>query len=200
MVLVHPGGPQIGSEIGLDRRGRTDRAAEHLVHSGDDAVHVHRTQLQRLLAAEGEQLLRQTCRAMRAADRRFGQPAPGCVGCRKPRLEQFEIADDRGQQIVEIVRHPSGEAPERLDLLRLDERLLGLTALGDGARDPLFERRIEFAQARFGLLAFEQVSADLILPAARPQRARTALISVSARSGRSSSDTLPSCAKARPRS
>ena len=171
MVLVDPGGPQIGSEIGFDQRGRTDRAAEHLVHAGDDAVDVHRPQLQRLLAAESEQLLRQTCRALRAADRRVGQPVPVRVGCRKPRLEQFEIADDRGQQIVEIVRHPAGEAPERLDLLRLDERRLGLTPLGDGARDPLFERRIEFAQARFGLLAFEQVSADLILPAARPQRA-----------------------------
>ena len=51
----------------------------------------------------------------------FPQPA-----LREPHLQQFEAAGDAGQQVVEVVRQPARELPDRLHLLRLPQRLLGL--------------------------------------------------------------------------
>ena len=58
------------------------------------------------------------------------------------RCERLQIADDDGQQVVEIVRHAAGQLADALHLLRLGElllralqRLLGLAPLGDVARD-----------------------------------------------------------------
>ena len=45
-------------------------------------------------------------------------------------LEKFGIADDHGQQIVEVVGDAAGELADGLHLLRLDELLLGALALG----------------------------------------------------------------------
>jgi len=39
-------------------------------------------------------------------------------------LENVGVADDRGQQIVEVVRDAAGEAAERVQLLRLPQLLL----------------------------------------------------------------------------
>ena len=44
---------------------------------------------------------------------------------------KIEVADDRGQQIVEVVRDAAGEAADRFHLLRLAQRLLGRLAPRD---------------------------------------------------------------------
>ena len=69
-----------------------------------------------------------------------GATAAGSSGSRL--LQQLQAAQDRHQQIVEIVRHAAGELADGIHLLRLKQRLarlfqrfLGLLALGDVARD-----------------------------------------------------------------
>ena len=50
------------------------------------------------------------------------------------------------QQIVEIVRNAAGQLADRLHLLGLTQRFLGLHELARPFGDPLFERRVEFGQ------------------------------------------------------
>ena len=44
-------------------------------------------------------------------------------------LQRLQIADDDGQQIVEVVRDPAGQLADRLHLLRLAKLFLGLPAV-----------------------------------------------------------------------
>ena len=44
---------------------------------------------------------------------------------------QLGVAEDRGQQVVEVVSDPSGEPPDTLQLLGLGELLLQSPSLGD---------------------------------------------------------------------
>ena len=54
-----------------------------------------------------------------------------------------EVADDRGQQIVEVVRDATGELADRLHLLRLSQRILGTASLGHVAQDERHEHGAE---------------------------------------------------------
>ena len=75
------------------------------------------------------------CRRENASSWRVS-PAPRCGGLAHavhealaPRrvglpVQHLEAAGDHHQQIVEVVRHAAGELPDRLDLLRLPQRLL----------------------------------------------------------------------------
>ena len=49
----------------------------------------------------------------------------------KPHQQQVAEADHRGQQIVEIVRHPTGKLADGLHLLRLGELDFEVLLLGD---------------------------------------------------------------------
>ena len=71
----------------------------------------------------------------------------------------IDIADDDGQQIVEIVGDAAGELADRLHLLRLAQRFFRLLAIGDRGGDPLLQRCIELAQRLLGAAAL----ADLAL-------------------------------------
>ncbi len=86
-----------------------------------------------LMAAERQQLTRERGRALRRrgdfggrrVERMLGPQAAG---------DQFRVADDHRQQIVEVVRDAAGEAADRFELLRLMElrfeaRVLGFHAL-----------------------------------------------------------------------
>ena len=47
------------------------------------------------------------------------------------RGDELAVAADRGEEVVEVVRDPAGEASDRLELLRLVQLLLERLALGD---------------------------------------------------------------------
>ena len=104
--------------------------------AGDDPVQIDRLRVHPLLAGEGQQLRRQARAPLgrgHGGGQRSGEPL---VRRLDPCLEQFEIAEDCGQQIVEIVRHAGGQLPDRLDALCLPQLRLGLFALVDLRREP----------------------------------------------------------------
>ena len=111
-------------KAGVELSGRgdvlADDARQHLEQAGHRLVHVHDARLEDLVPAEGQQLRRQRHRALaRLADlRELGEH-------RMPRGQlhggEVAVAEDRGQQVVEVVRDPSRQAAHRLELLRLIE-------------------------------------------------------------------------------
>ena len=50
------------------------------------------------------------------------------------REQQLGVADDRRQEVVEVVGDPAGELPDRLHLLRLPKLVLQALPLGDVAQ------------------------------------------------------------------
>ena len=58
-----------------------------------------------------------------------GQPEDARLG--RARANKIEVADHRGQQIVEVVGDAAGEMTDRLHLLCLHQRSFGLLALSD---------------------------------------------------------------------
>ena len=105
---------------------RADRLVEHRLQFVEQHGHVDRRDLELLAPRESQQLRGQLARPLGRGERAVGDPPRALVEVRS--LEQeIERADDRGQQIVEIVRDPAGQLAERLELLRL------LPAFGDPA-------------------------------------------------------------------
>ncbi|CAA9532411.1 MAG: hypothetical protein AVDCRST_MAG91-3087 [uncultured Sphingomonadaceae bacterium] len=106
----------------VDIRPAADRAADHLVELADQRGEVGGPGVEPRLAGEGEQLLGEFGSALRralgvveVAYRLLVDP---------PLADQFQIARDDLQQVVEIVREARSQLPDRLHLLRLAERVL----------------------------------------------------------------------------
>ena len=69
-----------------------------------------------------------------AADECCGeQPSRGLVTGTEPRPEQFKVAEDRCQQIIEVVRDPAGKLADSLQFLGLMKLILDLPHFGDVA-------------------------------------------------------------------
>ena len=99
--------------------------------SCDQPVDVDRLHLERMLAREGEQPLHQRRGALGGLAA-IGRASRGCgPGPRSAAQREVEIADDDGEQIVEVVRDAAGEAADRFHLLRLAQRVLGRLAPRD---------------------------------------------------------------------
>ena len=117
--------PQAAGEHGLDRDVLAQGPAQQVRHAGHQSPDIERLRLQRLLAGEGEQPMRQRCGALHAGHRRFGEPTERGAVRRQPSLQQLDVAADHRQMVVEIVRDAAGETADRLHLLRLAQRLFG---------------------------------------------------------------------------
>ena len=88
----------------------TDQARDHASHLGQHAVQVEDGRLDDLLPAEREQLSRQR-RGARAGLLNLDdvrQPRIAGVGISE---EHFAVAEDDGEQVVEVVRHGARERP-----------------------------------------------------------------------------------------
>ena len=106
-----------------------DHASQHLQVLGDHGVQIENFRGEHLLAAEGEELASQRGGASGSAGNFLGRAAHR--GVRAEAVEQeFRIAGDHHQQIVEIVRNAAGESSHSFHLLRLPELLLQGAALG----------------------------------------------------------------------
>ena len=110
-----------------------DQPAEHLLHPGDALVQVQHLRLEHLLAAEREELPRQVRRALRRRPDLLDVGAKGLVGL-EVAADQLRVAQDDGQQVVEVVRDAAGEPADGLHLLRLAELLLQSLSLGEVER------------------------------------------------------------------
>ena len=131
------------------------------------AADVDRARLQVLAAGEGEQALDQGRRRgwRPGARRRSGGAAVG-FGRQSP-AQQVEVADHRGQQIVEVVRDAAGELAERFELLRFVELGQRALALAGALLDPRFERLVGGLQMFLARLQLFQPGARLVLPPPR---------------------------------
>ena len=113
-------GPQVGFALDIQRNALAHQAAQHL---GQFAHHFAQRQslgLHGLLAAEGQKLADQGCGTQRVlvdlVDFLEGRIA-GLVA----HQQEFAIADDDGEQVVEVMRHAAGQLADCLHLLRLGE-------------------------------------------------------------------------------
>ena len=70
-------------------------------------------------------------RSISARRRSASAGGPDFAGLRDPAFHQLQIAHDGGEHVVEVVRDAAGELADRLQLLRLVQRRLGLLASGD---------------------------------------------------------------------
>ena len=107
-----------------------DQPREHAARVREQRVEVEDARLEHLLAGEREQLAGQVRRALAGpADLR------DVLADRVVRRELGEghvaVAEDRRQQVVEVVGDASGELADALHLLGLAELLFELPALGD---------------------------------------------------------------------
>lgn len=120
-------GPQPAGGDDLERDLRADRAPDQFLHADHQPVHVGRLGVEGLPAREGEQAMGEgggaAGRGLRGVEIAVDV---GEAALAQPGLEQLHRAHDAGQQIVEVVRQAAGELADRLHLLRLPQRLLGL--------------------------------------------------------------------------
>lgn len=115
-----------------------NRPPQHRLDAGDQLVHVDNLRLQCLSARECEQPVRQFRAALcRLCSHLRHQPELLILG--QARCKQFGIAQNNGEQIVEIMRHAAGKLAHGFKLLRLAQALFQPAALGDVAfdRDPM---------------------------------------------------------------
>ena len=138
LMRVGEGGPNAGAEHGLDADLGAERAAQHVEHAGDEAVDVDSLTARapgggRRQAAAGSAAPR-CCAPCRAASSGFvklgAQLGSAPVLARSAKLAPHcvEIAEDDGEQIVEVVRDAAGQLAHGFHLLRLAQRRLRLVA------------------------------------------------------------------------
>ena len=144
------------ARVGLDRAGLADgadvelqvladQAPQHAIELADDGVEIDDARLDDLPAREQQQLAGQGGGALAGA--------LDLLERRPVRMRRRDLAEDDvgvalhdGEQVVEVVRDAAGEPADRLHLLRLQELLLELLALGDVDADcprrPLRQRAL----------------------------------------------------------
>jgi hypothetical protein len=107
-----------------------DDAAEHPVHVRHHGPQVEDLRLHDGLAAEGQELAGQGRGPVPGGGHLPDQLAAGVTG-REAAQQQFAVAVDDGEEVVEVVGDAAGQPADRLHLLRLAELLFELVALAD---------------------------------------------------------------------
>ncbi len=105
-------------QIGDEEDVGADHPLEHAIEIGDERVQIEDARLKHLLSAEGEELAREGRGAITRVVDLLQVRAHGVVRA-EPLQEGVGVAEDHGEQIVEVVRHAPGEAADGLHLLRL---------------------------------------------------------------------------------
>ena len=131
----------------LDRLA--EQALQQVRHLRDDVGKLQHLRAQRLLAREGEQLAGQAGGAVRVRLDLLDVVIVA-VARRVPHQHQVAMADDRGQDVVEIVRDAAGELADRLHLGRLGDLPLELGFLAIVLEQQQHRRIAEPAQAGDG--------------------------------------------------
>src|SRR5712691_12835041 len=104
------------------------RGAEHSLELLRERVEIERYEMRLTLPCGGEQLLDER----RAAAHRVAHDLDRLghlLGMRFPFLQPGGVAEDNGEDVIEIMRDAAGERAEALHLLRLDKLLLEPFAL-----------------------------------------------------------------------
>ena len=109
------------------------QAAQHVVHVAHDEVQIEHARLEHLLAAEGEQLPRQRRRALGGLANLRHVLMQNMIR-RKLLQGHIAVAENRREDVVEIMRHAAGQLPDGLHFLRLLKLFLQFLALRHIAR------------------------------------------------------------------
>ncbi len=156
LVGVATRAPQSAGQHGLDRDLRSERAAGQVGHGSDQPVDVDRRRRERLLPRESEQPLGQG-RGPLGAAQRLGEARRDVGGLPfHASLHRLDIADDHGEQVVEIVRDAAGKLPDRLHFLALAGNGLGFLPLDDFTPQLLVYLRQLLRPVRDAALQIEQ--------------------------------------------
>ena len=125
---IEPDRIEAGIEVELDLDGLADGALKKGLEILEQAVRVDRLRAHHLPAGEGQELLGHLCAALGGLQARGREPLDPLrvVGLAH---DHVEIADDDGEQVVEVVRDAAGELADGLHLLGLVEARLGLVLL-----------------------------------------------------------------------
>ena len=119
-------GPECRAELDV----LTDQAPQQLFQVRDEHVQVQHLGRQHLLATEGEQLAREVGGTPRGFADLFDVFPLGHLGP-EGLEQQVSATEDRGEEVIEVMRDPAGEAPHGFHLLRLTELGLEQLTLGD---------------------------------------------------------------------
>ena len=120
--------PDAAAEHRLDRDLLAQGAPEQVGHAGDQAAKVERLRIERLLTRKGQQPLGQRLGAARAAHGVVGRslkPRDVDFAAAQVALQGFEVADDDGEKIVEVMGDAARELSDALHLLGLPRALFG---------------------------------------------------------------------------
>src|SRR4029077_10147184 len=101
---------------------------QQIAHARHEFVEADDARREVLLAGKGEQLARQLRAALGGGAGAFQNAEDVLIA--RAEGGQLDIAEHRGQQIVEIVSDAAGELTDHLQLLGLAKALLYLSALG----------------------------------------------------------------------
>ena len=151
---VHHGPERFPGEGGGQGDVFPDDPLEELLHPSHQLVQVCRGGLDVPLAAEGEQAAGQVGGALRGG-RDLHHLVAHRVRVVEVQLEEFAVAADDGEDVVEIVGDSAGQKPHRLQFLGVAQLFLQPVALGqvegDGQEPPLSVHHDVFAV----ILAFQ---------------------------------------------
>src|SRR5262245_8774214 len=93
---------------------RPDGTLKQPAHSGNDPIKIDCFRCHTLLSRKGEELRRKSCSALSRGERCGKQSSRGLVTGIESRPQQFKIAQDRCQQIIEVVRDPASKLADGL--------------------------------------------------------------------------------------
>jgi len=118
LAVVGHDRPQVGGQRGLELHVLAKRPAQKLLHLQHHAGEVEHARAHGLAPREREQLVREPRRALAGlADLAHVALVVGALGCAAG--DERRVAEDDGEQVVEVVRDPAGELAEALEPLRL---------------------------------------------------------------------------------
>jgi hypothetical protein len=135
LMRVGEGRPKPRCENRLDADILSKGAAKDLKHIGDEPVEIDPHRFERLAAGKGEQALRELRRAVGALYGRLhrlrelgGKVARGLRRLLDLPPDRVQIADDDGEQVIEVVRDAARQLSHCFHLLSLPQRLFRLVA------------------------------------------------------------------------
>ena len=134
LVLVgrHPAG--VRRDLNFDGDPRAEGLGQQLRHVGDHRLDIHRFEGQALAPGKGQQPRREFGAPYSGVQRAFEISPVGGVGGGALQ-HNIQAADDRGEQVVEVVGDAAGQLAHRLHLLRLLQPLLLLPPQPHVAQD-----------------------------------------------------------------
>src|SRR5262245_6399617 len=118
LTLVRLDAPQLWSRLHVNFKMLTDQPAKQTCHFSNDRVQLKNARLENLTAAEGKELLGQICSPLgRLFD--LSKILSGRIAGWQPIQQNRGIAEDRSEQIVKVMSHPTGKLSHGLHFARL---------------------------------------------------------------------------------